>query len=237
MAKITRKQYEYLNDPEFFNDYLELMNSRLVYSNNKIEDEDNSIGQLYDYANVLALKDNYKALKILYGELVQGNDLTEEVIIRVGNTINKHAMYISNGYRKDDTGALLGGKFPIDKPKDISDDLKILLDKYYGEWKDLDIFEREARFNIEFLRIHPFEDGNGRTSRLLLNYNLARQLHAPALMPEGIRDDYFDARNHEDVNWIKRLFEVLSKKEAHAIDNLIEDYEMEKTLENSEIKR
>ena len=39
MAKITRKQYEYLNDPEFFNDYLELMNSRLVYSNNKIEDE------------------------------------------------------------------------------------------------------------------------------------------------------------------------------------------------------
>ena len=129
MAKITKEQYEYLNDPEFFNDYLELMNSRLVYSNNKIEDEDNSIGELYDYANVLALKDNYKALKILYKELVKGNDLTEELIIKVANTINKHAMYISNGYRKNDTGALLSDKYPIDKPKDISDDLKLLLDK------------------------------------------------------------------------------------------------------------
>ena len=37
----------------------------------------------------------------------------------------------------------------------------------------LELFKREARFHIEFIRIHPFEDGNGRTGRIILNAHLA----------------------------------------------------------------
>lgn len=103
--------------------------------------------------------------------------------------------------------------------------MKELLNKYYNEWSNLDIFEREALFNIEFLRIHPFEDGNGRTSRLILNYNIIRQGHAPIVIPANIREEYFHARNIEDVNYISKMFEEESKKELYAIDILIDDYE------------
>ena len=98
-----------------------------------------------------------------------------------------------------------------------------LLDKYYGEWSKLDIFEREARFNIEFLRIHPFEDGNGRTSRLLLNFNLLRQGYAPVLIPVDKREKYFAARNREDVDSIRKLFKESSEDELTALNDLIKE--------------
>lgn len=230
MAKIDDRAFGYINDKEFLKDYVEILNSRLIYTNNKLE-EDQDVEMLYDYANILTLRDNYKAIEILYNELQNRNRITEELIIKIADTINKHSMYISNGYRKVDNKVSFNNEFPIDKPENIKENLNNLIDKYYNEWKDMDIFEREARFNVEFIRIHPFEDGNGRASRLLLNYNLARQLHAPVLIPEGIREDYFYAIRHNDIEWIKRLFEVLSNKELKALNNLIDYYEKDKEIE------
>ena len=134
-------------------------------------------------------------------------------------------MYISNGYRTIGEGVKLQGKYPIESPKNIPEKMKELLEKYYNEWSKLDIFEREALFNIEFLRIHPFEDGNGRTSRLILNYNLLRQGHAPVLIQEKDREDYYNARNKEDVKWIKDLFEKESQKELQYLNEQIEKFE------------
>ena len=41
-------------------------------------------------------------------------------------------------------------------------------------WKgrDLNLIELAAWTHAEFVRIHPFPDGNGRTSRLIMNYQL-----------------------------------------------------------------
>ena len=126
---------------------------------------------------------------------------------------------------------MFDGIYPIEKVANIKNKMNELLDNYYGEWSELDVFEKEAKFNIEFLRIHPFEDGNGRTSRLLLNYNLLLQGHAPVVFPANIKEDYFDARNKENVDWIKTLFENESKKELKALDELIKDYEEESERE------
>ena len=231
MAKLEERHYEYLKNVDFLKEYFDILNNRLVYSNNKIEDDNGPVGDLYDNAHVLSLSDNLKAFSILLNKLNEkDNKLTEDLIKQVANTINKHSMYISRDYRKIGNNVKFKGIYPIEKVDNIENKMKELLDNYYNEYSKLDIFEREARFNIEFLRIHPFEDGNGRTSRLLLNYNLLRQGHAPVLMPENIREEYFDARNKEDVKWIKELFEKESEKELVAIDSLIESFNDEKGL-------
>lgn len=235
MAKLTDKQKTYFYDSDFYKMYLDLLNSRLIYSNNSIEVDNNPVGDLYDYASVLSLEDNYKAFKILLNKLntKEERPLTEELIIKVADTINKHADYISNGYRKTGKGHKLEGIYPIDDPEDIKKDMEKLLANYYGPWQKLDIFEREALFNIEFLRIHPFEDGNGRTSRLILNFNVLREGHAPIIIPERLREDYFYARDTENVNWIKNMFIDRSNKELIAIDKLIEEYEDENKITSS----
>lgn len=229
MAKLEKNHLEYFKDSKFYNSYLEILNNRLIYSNNSIENDNSSIDTLYDYANVLSLKDNYDAFQILLSRLNDKSDrpLTQELINEVADTINKHAEFISNGYRKIGKGHKLDDEFPISDPDNIEEDMKKLLDDYYGKWSTLDVFEREALFNIEFLRIHPFEDGNGRTSRLLLNFNLLRQLHAPVIIPEQMRKDYFHARDYNDVTWIKNMFEDRSRKELVAIEKLIETYSLE----------
>lgn len=228
MAKFTKRQLEYLKDNEFLQKYLLLLNNRLVYSNNRIEYDIEDMDKLYDNAHVLSLEDNLEAFKILLNNINTNNKLTEELIIKVANTVNKHAMYISDNYRKVGNDVKFDDKYPIEKTYNIENKMHELIHKYYNDWSKLDIFEREALFNIEFLRIHPFEDGNGRTSRLILNYNVLKEGHAPILIPSDKRQAYFNARNKEDVKWIKKLFETESKKELLALDELIESYEQEK---------
>ncbi len=44
------------------------------------------------------------------------------------------------------------------------------------------IVTKLARFHIEFERIHPFIDGNGRTGRLLVNFELMKAGFPPRLI-------------------------------------------------------
>ena len=96
--------------------------------------------------------------------------------------------------------------------------------------------KREALFNIEFLRIHPFEDGNGRTSRLILNYNMIRQGYAPIILNGEDRNMYFAARNRADTKYIRDLFETKSAEELSIIEELIEEYVSEGVKVNEKRK-
>ena len=226
MAKLGERELEYFKNKEFLNQYIQILTSRLIYNNNLTEEDNGPIEKLYDVHNISVLNDNFNAFNIIFNKINSNdNKLNENLIIEVANTINTHSMYISKGYRKIGNDVKFENKYSIEKIDNISNAMKELLDKYYNEWSKLDIFEREALFNIEFLRIHPFEDGNGRTSRLILNYNIIRQGHAPIVIPANIREEYFHARNIEDVNYISKMFEEESKKELYAIDILINDYE------------
>ena len=227
MAKLGEREKEYLKNKEFLNQYIQILVSRLIYSNNLLEEDNGPIEKLYDTRNISILNDNFNAFNLLFDKINsnKNNKLTEDLIIEVANTINAHSMYISNGYRKIDNDVNFENEYSIEKSDNISNAMKNLLDKYYNEWSKLDVFEREALFNIEFLRIHPFEDGNGRTSRLILNYNIIRQGHAPIIIPTYIREEYFHARNIGDVEYISKMFAEESKKELYAINILIDDYE------------
>ena len=229
MAKLEEEQIYYLKDPIFYQKYIKTLNNRLIYSNNRLERTNEEMDAFYEYPNINALNDNYEAFNILLEKLTSKEErpLTQELIIKVANTINAHADYISFGYRKLGNDVKFEDKYPIEKHENIKNKMQELLDKYYGEWSKLDVFEREARFNIEFLRIHPFEDGNGRTSRLLLNFNLLRQGYAPVLIPVDKREEYFAARNREDVDSIRKLFKESSEHELSALNDLIEKYKKE----------
>lgn len=48
-------------------------------------------------------------------------------------------------------------------------------------------YEREAKFHIEFERIHPFEDGNGRTGRIITNAHLLHNNFAPIIITSSMK--------------------------------------------------
>lgn len=58
---------------------------------------------------------------------------------------------------------------------------------------DLNGIELAAWTHAEFVRIHPFLDGNGRTSRLLMNYQLLGRGFLPISIAKEDRLDYYNA--------------------------------------------
>lgn len=53
--------------------------------------------------------------------------------------------------------------------------------------------ERAAELHTRFVKIHPFVDGNGRTGRLLLNFELMKAGYPPGIIRKEDRLAYYDA--------------------------------------------
>jgi Fic family protein len=64
---------------------------------------------------------------------------------------------------------------------------------YENEGTKLHPVERAARVHADFVKIHPFVDGNGRTARLLMNFELMKSGFPPAVLPLAKRLDYYKA--------------------------------------------
>jgi len=59
--------------------------------------------------------------------------------------------------------------------------------------------ELAALFHYRYIRIHPFEDGNGRIARLMMNFILARHGYPMVVVPSKGKDAYLTALNKCDV--------------------------------------
>lgn len=53
--------------------------------------------------------------------------------------------------------------------------------------------ERAARLHVDFVKIHPFVDGNGRTARLLMNFDLMKAGFLPVIFQAAERLAYYEA--------------------------------------------
>lgn len=69
----------------------------------------------------------------------------------------------------------------------------------YNNDKEKDVFEKIANYYIEFESIHPFEDGNGRTGKLLINFELLKNDIPPVVIPKEERVKYFEFLRDKDV--------------------------------------
>lgn len=56
----------------------------------------------------------------------------------------------------------------------------------YDEWDKYHSIVRAALLHGELVKIHPFIDGNGRTSRLIMNMELMRSGYVPVIIKKMI---------------------------------------------------
>ena len=105
-------------------------------------------------------------------------------------------------------------------------------------------------FLIEFLKVHPFEDGNGRLSRILTNLLLLRAGYAyiPYISHEKLiednKPDYYMAlrksqntfgTDHENIEpWLSFFLEIVMQQSTLAV-GLITDDRVEKILSKNQL--
>jgi Fic family protein len=107
-----------------------------------------------------------------------------------------------------------------------------------------------ANFIVEFLNIHPFIDGNGRTSRVLTNFLLlkAGYSYIPYISHEKLielqKPEYYIAlrrsqktikKKNENINeWLSFFFDILLEQSKQAID-LLSNESIEKLLSEKQL--
>lgn len=150
-------------------------------------------------------------------------EITIRDVIKINSIVNESDDNHEVGFKRTNN-AIFGATFtPVDK-KNVPFEMQ----KLFAEYKEgfgLDIkdpseagitpeekyertcnlFRREAIFHIRFERIHPFTDGNGRTGRILMNYNLLNQGLAPVLITGIMAHDYRKLINDYDVEGLAKM--------------------------------
>ena len=75
----------------------------------------------------------------------------------------------------------------------VLSDMENLICWYQNEAQELHPVERAGRVHADFVKIHPFVDGNGRTARLLMNLELMKAGFPAAVLPVEKRLEYYNA--------------------------------------------
>jgi len=74
----------------------------------------------------------------------------------------------------------------------VGERMQGFFDWYHGEAQSLHPVERAARMHADLVIIHPFRDGNGRTSRLVMNLELMRAGFPTVIIPVVDRAAYYE---------------------------------------------
>ena len=84
---------------------------------------------------------------------------------------------------------------------------------------NLTAIELAAWTHAEFVKIHPFVDGNGRTSRLIMNYQLMAGGYLPISIPKEERLTYFECLESYAINGdLDPFVKFISKLEELRLD-------------------
>ncbi len=184
-----KKYFEFfLKDEKLKEDYMVLFLDRFVYAATDLE---NGMSNEERKVAIEHLLEGFHYL------LETDRKLAPLDIIEVANYVNVEAGI--KGVRKINVSAgNLANWTPV-APQKIYYALYSLLDNYYNVWTYREVYEKEAAFHIALMRIHPFEDGNKRMAKLLMNANLMKQSYPPVVITEGETKQYYQFINDEDV--------------------------------------
>jgi Fic family protein len=94
-----------------------------------------------------------------------------------------------------------GDRFEYASPEETPGLMTDLVDWYNQAEKEgkLSPIELAALFHYRYIRIHPFEDGNGRIARLLVNYILAKHDCPMIVVRSRLKRDYLEALQQADL--------------------------------------
>lgn len=104
------------------------------------------------------------------------------------------------GTYRSDPVLITGSKYPVCKVKDIETEMKALFQWVASERKNYHPVEFAAQIHKRFVFIHPFIDGNGRISRLLMNTALLQDGYMLAIIPPILRQEYIGLLEQAHTN-------------------------------------
>ncbi len=205
----------------------------MAYNSNKIEGSTltpEQTASLFDNGTLPKSDDYYRAKDVeeMNGHFLMFNYMLDTLDEELSQDLIKKLHYeLKSGVFEDRAnGYAIGdykkrpnmvGMYRTALPADVESEMEKLL-KWYNE-QDKNI-ETLARFHARYESIHPFQDGNGRTGRMLMfRESLKYPDTDPFIVLDTNRNDYIEGlKEFREENKVDKLV-TLIKKEAIEYNN------------------
>ena len=105
-----------------------------------------------------------------------------------------------------------GEIFHYASPEETPMQMGELIDWYRSEEYKIHPVTLAAMLHYKFVRIHPFDDGNGRISRFLMNYVLLRNSLPPVVIKSADKKNYMFALNQADAGDFKAFVSYIGEQ-------------------------
>lgn len=185
----------------------------------------------------LEILDHKNAIQFLLRQAKQKTKISKELIKQISAYVLKNTGSITNTplgeidnskgeYRK--SGVIAGTTLFPDAQK-IPALMKSLIENYSDieTTSIIDAINTAASIHFDFVSIHPFYDGNGRTARLLMNYIMTINNLPFIVLNKENKQQYIDSlrktRKNEDINifqnFVKEQYLIQLNNELLALKN------------------
>jgi len=140
----------------------------------------------------IEVKNDAEAFNLMIGFVNSDTAIKQEVIQKLHEVVTKGLLEDAGKYRI--TNVRITGSSTT--PPDFSKIVK-LMDEFIKNIKETKFhpLKKAIFIHYEFVRIHPFIDGNGRVARLLTNLYLMKQGYPPIILKKTERQFYYKSLN------------------------------------------
>ena len=180
----------------------------ILYNDNSFKIEGKEPREIYEAIN------HKKALELVFKNL-QDNEKFDERFIKKLNEIINRDIKDTECYRTVQV-FIQGSEHIPPEPEKVPNLMMYYIYNYNHD--EQNTFAKIAKYHIDFEKIHPFEDGNGRTGRLLINYELLKNDIPPVVILKEDRVKYFEFLKNDDCNGLAEWLKELVNKEKERIE-------------------
>ncbi len=190
LHEVTIESYNGAFEVEFTHNSTAIEGNTLTLMETKVVLEDGiSIGgkairEIYEVVN------HKKAFRYVKQCIKEGLPLDEKIVKDMHALVMENII-VGGIYRNEEV--VISGASHIPPARN---EMYVQIKNFFADLmykKDLNPIELAAWTHAEFVRIHPFQDGNGRTSRLIVNYQLMSCGFLPISIAKENRLDYYNA--------------------------------------------
>ena len=167
--------------------------------------------------------DNHRqAFEFMMDMLRQDEPLSVALIQEMHSKLTDRLHYDRGQFKKNDN-RIVGAEFKTALPAETPGLMIQLVDNLNHRLEvandDDEKIEAIVDSHIQFERIHPFSDGNGRTGRMIMNYSLLKEKLPPFIVHKSDRGVYIERLANQDVEGLKKMaHEEMNQERERMID-------------------
>lgn len=199
----------------------------LAYNSNKIEGStltEEQTASLFDNG-ILPKSDNYyraKDVEEMNGHFLMFNKMLDTLEEPLTQKLIKQFHYeLKSGVFEDRAnGYAIGdykkrpnmiGIYQTVRLENVEKEMSLILEWYSSVPADISVL---AEFHAKYESIHPFQDGNGRTGRLILFRECLKNRLVPVVIEDSNRNEYLNAlKEYREEKGIGKLAELFKKEQ------------------------